>query len=368
MTKLLLIFEWARVGTWQLVWELPLTRCGVRLKLKLLAWFIILCGLFNLTFAYDYPCRPPFLAISEPYSLIAHPNLLHFSEQKFAFAFEIAAGEYSFVHLFPWPRIQGYGHYRYKNFDGSIAIIDKYQFTTREKIDYTSAEGENLGKGYWWESQFIYGLRTGISYSPFTYFVIGFGGDLNRGVDRYDFEPPSEDKYHIQYAGYSTSYCLGLTILSQRRKPILSIGYDSRVNVGLNDSLGNLKYHNLIPAQLSVSLNFSMANMEIGIDYYYRFSEYLDFDDSLKIIKTNDFMIDFLIPISEAKFYLGCYTFSLDYALATKGFGIRLGPKLPKARFLNEFLILYERSEAKELGIPWELRMTRYGVRLGFAF
>lgn len=338
-------------------------------KLKIFGCLIILFWFSNLSFAYDYPCHPPFLSSHRPYSLEKSPASLFLSQERAAFALELAGGEYALSHLFPWPEIEGYWHFMHKNFGGSVALDDRYQYTTREEIDFINPQGEYVGKGYLGKSSFIYTLRFGLAYQ-FPYFILGLGGDINYGIDRVDIEAPSggTNEYHIKYAGYSGSYYVGLTILSRGRKPLLSMGYDSKVRIVLNDSIGYLRFHYLIPHQISVSVNFSMGGVGIEFRNYYRIAEYRDYYGSLQTIKANDWVVAFLISINDAtKFYLGCYTFPLSYTTSGKGFGIGLGPKLPKARFLNEVLVIYETGSARSWEMQWEWRLTRYGIRLGFS-
>ena len=293
---------------------------------------------------------------------------LCFTEHNFAFAFEVAAGKYEDVYsswnqgqLFPLPEIEGYYRFGYKRFDGFIALNKKYQYITRD---------EYLEKAYFMDSRFIYALRTGISFLLLPQFVVGVCGDINYAVRRLDNEYPSEvnegyaPEFHIKYEGHSNSYGIGLTILSHRKKPMLAIGYDSKVNVPLNDFSGSFRY--LIPEQIAVSLNFSMSNIEICLGYYYRFSKYQQ--DRLRTIKANDFMIDFLLPISEmSKFYMSCYTLPLSYSTSAKGFGVGVGPRLLKAKFFNEFLMFYETGSTQDWETKRYWRLNRFGIQLVFA-
>ncbi len=340
-------------------------------KLMVLSCLIFLFGFNNLFFAYDYPCHPPFLSSGRPYSLENSPASLFLSQNRAEIACEFAGGEYSFSHLFPWPEIEGYWHFVHKNFGGSVIFGDRYQYTIREEIEYISPQGEYLGKGYFWDSHFIYALRMGLSYQFLSHFIFGLGGDINRGVARFDIESPpgAANEYHIKYTGYSSSYCIGGAILSPRENPKLSIGYDSKVRIALRDSAGDLRYHYLIPHQLSASLSFLMGEIDLVINYYRCFGKYRDYHDTLRTIESNDLAAIFLLPVgTKTKFYFAFYSLPLSDNVSSKGFGFCFGPKLVNKGLLKEFLVVYETGTVRGgWEIPWEWGFTRYGVRLKFS-
>ncbi len=338
---------------------------------KFYVYLILLLGLNNFVLAYELPCFPPFLSSSRAYSFANSPVSLFLSQERAAFALEIGAGKY-IGHLFSWPGIQGYWHFVYKNLGGSVGLINTYQYTTRDDVYFINPEGKYWGKGCFWITQFIYTFRNGLSYQLFPIFVLGLSGDINFGFKRFDSYPPSglndwipDKPRHEQSSDLSFSFTLGGAIISRTKYKIIEVLYQSEVKTYLNENVFFQRAWYVIPAQFSVSWNYPVGAIDAGVKYCHRWGEYRDCYDSLQIIKTNDLMFDFLIPVNgDTKFYIGCYTFPLSYKSSSKGFGVGIGPKLPK----TNFLIFYETSETQDWGTQGVWRwLIRYGMRLEFA-
>ncbi len=333
-------------------------------RLKLV-FCLIFFALSNSISAYDNPCPPP-LSISRPYSVSTNPSLLHFAGHKFAFAIEMTAGEYSFSHLFPWPRGQGYLRFGCKNFGGFVAFLDRYQLTVREETKFTDSLGEYFASGYLWATFFVYSLRAGVSYLLHPNFIFGISGDVNYGVEKFDLDPPPEVEIelHEKHTGHSTSYSVGIAVMSHRKK-ILSMGYDSRIVVALD----TLRYRYLIPHQISVSLRLPMSSVEVGINYYRRFSDYEFSPGQVGPIESNDYSFDLSVPTgANPQFYFAFYSLALTYFQDTssgRGYGFCLGPKRLKTWILKDLLLIYETGNVKEF--PWSWRFRRYGIRFGFS-
>lgn len=338
------------------------------MRIKNVLWILYLIVFCSAGFAYYDPVSYAAFASTKPYSFSTIPGARHYCEENFAFAFEIAAGEYLVLDLFPWPRIQGYYQTKYKKLGISFSLIDRYQHTIRSETHFTDLHGNELGVGYFWDSRIIYALRAGVSYPLDKNIIMGVGSDLNYGVYKFDIDAPpglEEDELHIKQSGFAPSYGIGLTILS-REKQLVSIGYDSHVKIDLNETSGNY----LIPHQFQVSLGVPIGQADVIMSYTRRFGGFRGFDDSLRTIACNDFGIILSFPIGKfANLHSSFYTLPFTYHDASKAFGFSLGTEFEGFGLLDEVLLIYERGSAHSNEVPdWEWRMTRYGIRLAFSW
>ena len=336
------------------------------IKLKIFSCLMLLLVMNISGFSYESPFHPPFTSSGRPYILKDTPSSLFFSKETFGLALESAAGNYNFLHLFPWPAIEAYGRFRYKKFGGSIAIIDRYQFTTRDEMQFTSPLGEDLGKGYDWNYDLIYTLRTGLAYQILPNFVLGLSGDMNYGLKRYDLKVPAgtEDQFpglvtHEQYTDYSGSFSVDGVITSKTNYPILEVLYESKVRLNLDE----IDY--FVPAQVSIFLNLPLDVINVGVNYYRRFGQYRDSNDTLRTTVSNDFALDCLTRVNaDTKLYSAFYTLSPNnYATSSKGIGISAGPCFAERYILREVLLIYETGGAQGSNA----KLTRYGLRIGFS-
>lgn len=331
-------------------------------------WILYLIVFCSTGFAYYDLVSYPASATTKPYAFSAIPGAQHHSEENLAFAFEIAAGEYLVLDLFPWPRIQGYYQTKYKKVGISFFLLDRYQHTIRDEMHFTDLHGNELGVGDFWDSRIIYALRVGVSYPLHKNIIIGVGSDLNYGVYKFDINAPpglEEDEWHIKQSGFAPSYGVGLTILS-REKQLISIGYDSHVKIDLNETSGDY----LIPHQFLVSLDVPIGEADVIMSYMRRFGGFRGFDDSLRTITCNDFGIILSFPMGKsASLYSAFYTLPFTYHDTSKALGFSLGTEFEGCGLLDEVSLIYERGSARSNEVPdWEWRMTRYGIRLAFSW